>query len=307
MKPLYELARPKELKELYLKDSLYKKLVQVSDAFEDMPHLIFYGPPGTGKTTAARLLANKILKKRTVFNYLQLNASVDRGVEVIRTQVQKFISSMSFAKIDAPDTPYKMVFLDEADALTSDAQNALRNMMETYAQTSRFILSCNNFSKIVPALVSRCLAFEFSKVDLILMEKRVLQVVEKNNLGFSLEEVKVAVQNSKGDFRIAFNNLHKDELEKDVNLQVENLVGFILKKPDFKRLIQVLKQRKNLIELHHRELIEGLIVGLCDQDGRNFLAVDRLARAQMAIQLGASSNSQLLGWLDYYYTASATS
>lgn len=301
LKPLYELARPESLQDIVLEETLYRKLVEISDNFQSMPHLILYGPPGTGKTTTARALAKKILKKRTVFNYLQLNASADRGVQVIRSQVLKFVSSLSFSKLDAPETPYKIVFLDEADALTADAQNALRNMMQTYASNSRFILSCNVYSKIIPAINSRCLSFEFKPLDEELMYERIYKVVKQNQLPYSEEDLRVSVKNSKGDFRIAFNNLHKEHLDKDYTYQIQSISEFIKTKltlVPLTKVSEIFKMKKQLIESNHRLFFQKLVEKFCESATLDdFLIIDKLARAEAAIISGASVYTQFMGWI----------
>lgn len=111
---------------------------------QDIPHLLFYGTAGTGKTTAA-----KILVKNINCDYLFINASDERGIDIIRDKIKNFASTTGFS-------PLKIVVLDEADALTPDAQAALRNMMEVYSQKTRFILTCNYVERIIPPIVSRC-------------------------------------------------------------------------------------------------------------------------------------------------------
>ncbi len=138
-----ERYRPDTLENYIGNETLKEKFAHYIQT-QDVPHLLFYGTAGTGKTTAA-----KILVKNIDCDYLFINASDERGIDVIREKIKNFASTTGFA-------PLKVVVLDEADALTPDAQAALRNMMEVFSQKTRFILTCNYFERIIPPIVSRC-------------------------------------------------------------------------------------------------------------------------------------------------------
>ncbi len=138
-----ERYRPDALENYIGNETLKEKFAHYIQT-QDIPHLLFYGTAGTGKTTAA-----KILVKNIECDYLFINASDERGIDVIRDKIKNFASTSGFA-------PLKVVVLDEADALTPDAQAALRNMMEVFSKQTRFILTCNYFERIIPPIVSRC-------------------------------------------------------------------------------------------------------------------------------------------------------
>jgi DNA polymerase III delta prime subunit len=138
-----ERWRPDTLEGYIGNETLKEKFAHYIET-QDIPHLLFYGTAGTGKTTAA-----KILVKNIDCDHLFINASDERGIDVIREKIKNFASTTGFA-------PLKVVVLDEADALTPDAQAALRNMMEVFSQRTRFILTCNYFERIIPPIVSRC-------------------------------------------------------------------------------------------------------------------------------------------------------
>lgn len=138
-----EKYRPNTLENYIGNDALKAKLADYISK-QDIPHLLFYGTAGTGKTTAA-----KILLKNIECDSLSINASDERGIDVIREKIKNFASTSGFA-------PLKIVFLDEADYLTPDAQAALRNMMEVFSHRTRFVLTCNYVERIIPAIISRC-------------------------------------------------------------------------------------------------------------------------------------------------------
>ena len=146
-----EKYRPAKLNDLILDD---KSLRIVSQFKGEIPNLLFVGSPGTGKTTLARIIVNDILG----CNYLYINASDESGIDTIRHNITNFAQTKSF------DGGVKVVVLDEADGLTSQAQAALRNTMETYAKYCRFILTANYKHKIIPALQSRCQSLDLKPV-----------------------------------------------------------------------------------------------------------------------------------------------
>ncbi|MBN2567138.1 replication factor C small subunit [Candidatus Woesearchaeota archaeon] len=127
---------------------------------KNMPHLLFSGPAGVGKTTLALVVARTLFGEGWRQNLLELNASDERGIDVIRTKVKDFARTRAIG-----DVPFKIIYLDECDALTKEAQQALRRTMENYTQTTRFILSCNYSSKIIDPIQSRCTVFRFRPLD----------------------------------------------------------------------------------------------------------------------------------------------
>ncbi|MFH1400096.1 MAG: replication factor C small subunit [Nanoarchaeota archaeon] len=136
-----------------------KEIVRKAKAFvsnKNMPHLLFSGPAGIGKTTLALIIARQLFKETWHANLLELNASDERGIDVIRVKVKDFARTKSLG-----DVPFKIIYLDECDALTKEAQQALRRTMENYTTTCRFILSCNYASKIIDPIQSRCTVFRF--------------------------------------------------------------------------------------------------------------------------------------------------
>ncbi|KAL1866164.1 Subunit of heteropentameric Replication factor C (RF-C) [Paecilomyces lecythidis] len=178
-----------------------------------LPHLLLYGPPGTGKTSTILALARRIYGTKNMRQMvLELNASDDRGIDVVREQIKTFASTKQIFSI-APQTSgsglgaFKLIILDEADAMTATAQMALRRIMEKYTANTRFCIIANYTHKLSPALLSRCTRFRFSPLKEADIRSLVDQVVEKEHVRIQPEAVDSLVRLSKGDMRRALNVL----------------------------------------------------------------------------------------------------
>jgi len=169
---------------------------------KNMPHLLFAGPPGVGKTTATLALCRDLFGERYRDSLLEMNASDERGIDVVRDKIKDYARTMALA-----DVPFKIIFLDEADALTPDAQNALRRTMELYASTTRFILSCNYSSKIIGPIQSRCAVFRFRPLSEKETEHMLKDIAKKEKLQLDEKGMKAIVYVSQGDMRMAINAL----------------------------------------------------------------------------------------------------
>ena len=200
-----EKYRPHKLDDLILDD----KSLRVVKQFEDeIPNLLFVGSPGTGKTTLARIIVNDILK----CNYLYINASDESGIDTIRHNITNFAQTKSF------DGGIKVVILDEADGLTSQAQGALRNTMETYAKYCRFILTANYKHKIIPALQSRCQSLDLKPV-IDQAVKRCYSILKLENVKVSEEQKKkfvILVKKHFPDLRKTINEIQKSIVDGEL-------------------------------------------------------------------------------------------
>ena len=197
-----EKYRPNTL-DNYVGNENIKKSISAYLNQNDIQNLIFYGPAGTGKTTLA-----KIIVKNLDCDYLYINASDERGIETIRDKVSGFASTMSF-------TPLKVIILDEADFLTIQAQASLRNVIETFSRTTRFILTCNYIERVIDPLQSRCQTLKVippSKQDIVY---HIIDILTAENLGMGADELKLVINQHYPDIRKVLNTLQVSNVEDD--------------------------------------------------------------------------------------------
>jgi replication factor C subunit 3/5 len=185
----------------------------VVNASQRLPHLLLYGPPGTGKTSTILALARRIYGAKNMRQMvLELNASDDRGIDVVREQIKTFASTKQIftntpSSSSASIASYKLIILDEADAMTSTAQMALRRIMEKYTANTRFCVIANYTHKLSPALLSRCTRFRFSPLKEKDIRVLVDKVILEENVQITPEATDALVRLSKGDMRRALNVL----------------------------------------------------------------------------------------------------
>ncbi|KAL2207455.1 P-loop containing nucleoside triphosphate hydrolase protein [Sarocladium strictum] len=169
----------------------------------NMPHVIISGMPGIGKTTSVLCLARQLLGESYKEAVLELNASDERGIDVVRNRIKGFAQK----KVTLPAGRHKLVILDEADSMTSGAQQALRRTMEIYSNTTRFAFACNQSNKIIEPLQSRCAILRYAKLTDAQVVKRLLQIIETEKVEYSDDGLAALVFSAEGDMRQAINNL----------------------------------------------------------------------------------------------------
>lgn len=213
--PWIEKYRPKTLEDVYGQSEVVETIRKfVKDG--KLPHLLFYGPPGTGKTSAIGALAREIYGDNYRNMVLELNASDDRGIDVVRNQIKEFASTRQiFSK------GYKLIILDEADAMTSAAQNALRRIIEKFTKNTRFCILANYTHKLTPALLSRCTRFRFQPLEENAINLRLMNVMAHEHMQLSESAKEALLRLSMGDMRRALNVLQAtkatiDNPEKEV-------------------------------------------------------------------------------------------
>lgn len=197
-----EKYRPKMLSDIVNQTEIIGSLEALIAKPADMPHLLFSGSAGVGKTTAAMCISNQILGEYAKEYTLELNASDERGIGMVREKVKKFSRFAGMA-----DAPFKLIILDEADEMTNDAQTALRRIIEDTAQYCRFILIANNISKIIEPIQSRCATFKFTTIPEEDVIDRLGEIAKKEKIKFDKKGLKAICEYSEGDMRHAINLL----------------------------------------------------------------------------------------------------
>ena len=196
-----EKYRPKRIADIVDQEEVKNRIMQFIKT-GNMPHLLFHGPPGTGKTTMALAIAHELYGDLIHENVLELNASDERGIAVIRERVKEFARTAPMGKV-----PFKLVILDEADNMTSDAQQALRRLMEMYAANTRFILIANYVSRIIEPIQSRCAIFRFRPLPKEAVLARLKYIAEQENVEVTDDGLEAIWEISQGDMRKAINTL----------------------------------------------------------------------------------------------------
>lgn len=198
--PWVEKYRPQKIEDIvgqeHIIDLLKNYIVEKS-----IPNLMFTGPAGVGKTTTALALVKSMLGKYWHQNFLELNASDARGIETVRTNIK------NFCRLKPVGAPFRIVFLDEVDNMTKDAQHALRREMEMYTKTASFILSCNYSSKIIDPIQSRCAIFRFTPIKGQDVIKRLEYIAKEENFEYDETAIESIVYFAEGDMRKAINIL----------------------------------------------------------------------------------------------------
>ena len=196
-----EKYRPQKLTDIVGQDEIVERLLSYVKS-GNLPHLLFTGSAGVGKTTAAVTLAREFFLDSWQMNFRELNASDERGIDVVRNQIKQFARTTPLGMAS-----FKILFLDEADALTTDAQAALRRTMETYARTCRFILSCNYSSKIIDPIQSRCAIYRFKPLAADAVKEEARRIAGREGLSITKEAMDAIVYIAQGDMRKAINAL----------------------------------------------------------------------------------------------------
>ncbi len=308
-----EKYRPKNLNEVVGQEEIVRRLKSYVKA-KTMPHLLFAGPAGTGKTTCAIALARELFGDNWRMSFHELNASDERGINIVRTKIKEY------ARTAAPnDVGFKIIFLDEADALTPDAQAALRRTMEMYSKTCRFILSCNYSSKIIEPIQSRCAVFRFMPLKPEYIKKRLKYIAEQEKKEITEDALNAIVYVSGGDMRKAINILQmsaaisekidEDTVYKATGLAKREDVEGVVKKAiqgNFidarnklqKLLVEYGLSGEDIIKQIHRVLYE-----LPVDDRLKVDLLDRTGEIEFRIVEGANERIQLDALLAYFTLA----
>lgn len=212
-----EKYRPEKLSEIVGQEEITERL-QAFVEEDAIPHMLFAGPAGTGKTTSSVALAKDLYGEEWNQNFMETNASDERGIDVVREKIK------DFARTKPINADYKIIFLDEADALTPDAQQALRRTMEQFSDNCRFVLSCNYSSKIIDPIQSRCAVFRFNRLEKPEVKEYIQRLGEAEEFKISSDAIEAIMRVSDGDLRRVTNILQTAAIQKE-EIEEEDVYG----------------------------------------------------------------------------------
>ena len=305
-----EKYRPKKFEEIVGQQEIITRL-QTFVEKKSLPHLLFAGPPGVGKTCAALCIAHELFGDGWRPNFLELNASDERGIDTIRTKVKNYARTRPIG-----DVPFKVVYLDESDALTSDAQHAMRRTMEMYTHTCRFILACNYSGRIIEPIQSRCAIFRFKRLP----EKDVTQMLKRIARGEKLTltpgAIKAIIYVSEGDMRRAINVLQAAAvMNKKVDEKVIYDVSAVARPKEIKQMLELALGRKfeeARGKLYYLLIAQGLagedilvqvhreIINLDLPERAKIKLMDRVGEFDFRLREGANERIQLEAMLAHF-------
>src|SRR3989344_2601095 len=282
-----ERYRPKTFDDIKGQEAIVAR-VRAFVEKKNLPHLLFSGPAGVGKTSLILVIAKTLFGDNWRENFLELNASDDRGIDVVRTKIKDFARTMAIS-----DVPFKIIYLDECDSLTSEAQQALRRTMENYSDNCRFCLSCNYSSKIIDPIQSRCTIFRFRPLGKEAISSIIKKIAKEEGLQVDAALLDTLYDVAGGDVRRAENILQScASLSKTLNSEMIYEISSAAKPGDLREILldavngNFLKARKLLLEVMLQHGLSGLDVIKQIQREILHLDVDEFVQLRMIQQCG---------------------
>nr|QFG73682.1 MAG: ATPase family protein [Megaviridae environmental sample] len=282
--PWVEKYRPRSLDDIKSQDGFCRVLKEFIK-IKSLPHLLLYGPPGCGKTSTIMALARDMFGVNYKFMVLELNASDDRGISVIREKIKSFARLKNFVCFDLP----KLIVLDEADSLTDDAQFALRRVIEKYTSNVRFCLICNYIHKLIPAIQSRCLTFQFASIADNTVVEKLTEIITAEELDVDVDVINVIVSMGESDMRKNINCLQI--LSKNNTITIDSVFRYFFQasKDTFDILISAMnmsfeERQAILIDLSQQSLSIQQIIDMLAHWAlvdNNYTFVRELGRIQL--------------------------
>jgi len=268
-----EKYRPKELSDVIAHEHIMSTLSSLIEA-NKLPHLLFYGPPGTGKTSTILAVARRLFGPKFRSLILELNASDDRGIDVVREQIKNFAGTRKIFS-----SGMKLIILDEADSMTKDAQAALRRVIEKYTRTTRFCLICNYINKIIPAIQSRCTKFRFAPLIDQQILPRLKYILEAEQVEVTDDGLEGLLRQGMGDMRKCVNILQATQMA--YNKVTEETVYRCTGNPlpsDIRRIVEILLNEEFSVAFQEISLIKSTVgIALPDIISEIYLYTQKLS------------------------------
>lgn len=286
-----EKYRPLKIDDIIGQDQIVSRIKSYLKE-KNIPHMLFAGPPGTGKTTTAIVIARELFGDNWKENFLELNASDDRGIKIVRDTIKEYCKIV-------PNNPlgFKILFLDEADYMTDEAQAALRRTMENFTKTTRFIISCNYSSKIIEPIQSRTAIFRFKGISNQDTVKALMRILENEKIKFENDALELIAEMAMGDLRKAINILQVTAAfsEKITTNSVYEASGTVNK--DWAKTVMSLALRGEILKA--KEMLEDSIIrqGISGQD-----VVEQFHRVLFDLNVAESLKAEIaykLGEIDF--------
>lgn len=304
-----EKYRPKNLDEVVGQKHITERL-KAYVSTKNMPHLLLTGPAGAGKTTCALAMAKEMFGDEWKGNFIELNASDERGIDIVRGKIKEFARTAPLGNAD-----FKIIFMDEADALTSDAQAALRRTMEKFSKICRFILSCNYSSKIIDPIQSRCAVFRFKPLTKDDVGSYLGNIVKNENIQIDDDAMEALIHVARGDMRRAVNSLQvaasiDEKIDVDTIYQTTGLAN----PEDVKKMLETALSgnfiaAKDMLDeimiefgLSGQDIIKQIhssYFDLCIGDNEKVRLMDKTGEIEFRIVEGSNERIQLEALLAY--------
>ena len=304
-----EKYRPSTFDEIHGQKEIIQKIKAFVES-KNMPHLLFSGPAGVGKTSLSLLIAKQLFGEHWRQNTLELNASDERGIDIIRVKVKDFARTKAIGNV-----PFKIIYLDESDALTKEAQQALRRTMENYTKTCRFILSCNYSSKIIDPIQSRCAVFRFKPLSKEEIFTLIEKVAKEEGLTVTPEAKEALYEISEGDCRKLENVLQSCAvMKKNIDAEIIYSMAAVAKPKEVNDVLQTavngkfIESRKKLLSLMLDNGLSGLdiikqiqkeIWNLKLDDKKKVELIDKCGEVEFRMVEGSDEYLQLESFLAF--------
>lgn len=202
-----EKYRPFKLDDIINQKEIVESLKNLMKEPAEMPHLLFTGPAGVGKTTTALCMSRQLLGEDWKRDTLELNASDERGIKMVRERVKEFAAVIKIRTTERDERKFRIIILDEADEMTSEAQTALRRIMEDSSETTRFVIICNYLSQIIEPIQSRCAVFRFKRIEKETVEDHLKWLCKKEGIKYDDKAISQIFDSTNGDLRHSINIL----------------------------------------------------------------------------------------------------